>query len=120
MFVVLVRECLVLFNHLDWLECILVPLLECDSHPVLATVLKHVSEYLQIAVAVRVKSAVIEELIESGLLPGLDHLLRGHKQEFCGHELRVSLVMQVNALSLVRHFPVHVLVSLLQLLQLDH
>lgn len=54
---------LVLFEHLDGLECLLVPLLEGDLHLVLTQPLDDLDELLEGAMALLIKSAVSEEFI---------------------------------------------------------
>ena len=54
---------LVLLEHLDGLECLLVPLLEGDLHLVLTQPLDDLDELLEGAMALLIKSAVSEEFI---------------------------------------------------------
>lgn len=68
-----VAEIVALFEHLDWLEGLLVPLLEADAHLVLTKAVEDPNKVLESCVALAVEAAVGEELVHSVLLTGGYH-----------------------------------------------
>ena len=61
--------------HLNWLESPLMPLFDCDLHTELTEPFQNFDKLPQSIVALRVKFAVLEELVHCLLLTSLEHLL---------------------------------------------
>lgn len=69
------------------------PLLDRDFHLVTTKPLEHIYERLQSGVALLVKPAVSEELVEGVLLASELHDLKPLKQALCNEQLAVVFVM---------------------------
>jgi len=96
------------------------PLLDRDFHLVTTKPLEHIDEGLQGGVALFVKPAVGEELVEGVLLSSELHDLKPLEQALCNEQLAVVFIVKVHLLSLAGDLNDAVIISAVQMLHLPH